>query len=157
MICGIESTTATYSCVWRKCPSFLHYDMSKQWSVSNKEKGAQTTDDILTCHLKKSKDEKYECIHPPLFQSMYIDHVIPHILHLFLRITNVLFNLLIVEIRRYDRIKRATVSDIASQSSYRDRLEFFINNSCKIPFKFSINKETKQLQWRDLMSPEKKK
>ena len=66
-----------------------------------------------------------------------------------------LFNLLIVEIRRHDGIKRATVSDIASQSSYRDRLEFFINNSCKILFKFSINKETKQLQWRDLMGPEK--
>ena len=30
MVCGIESATAIYSCVWCKCPSIQRYDMSKQ-------------------------------------------------------------------------------------------------------------------------------
>ena len=84
-----------------------------------------------------------------------IDHVIPDILNLFLRITDVLFNLLILEIRRHGEIKRTTASEV-SQSNYHDQLEFFINNCCKIPFKFSVDKETKQLKWRDLMGPEKR-
>ena len=154
IIYGIESATSTYSCVWCKCPSSERPDMSKQWSFSDKGKGARTVDDIVACHLK-SRREKYGCIHPPLFQTINIDHVIPDILHLYLRVSDVLLNLLITDIRRHDGIIKSSSSDAGSQSSYLDELEFFINNSCKIPFKFSIDKETKQLQWRDLMGPEK--
>ena len=155
MICGIGSATGTYSCVWCKCPSSERFDMTKEWSFSDKENGARTIDDIVACHLKRSKLEKFGCINPPLFQSINIDHIIPDILHLFLRITDVLFNLLILEIRRHDEIEKSTVSNVDLQSNYRDQFEFFINDTCKIPFKFSINKETKHLQWRDLMGPEK--
>lgn len=154
IVYGIEAATAIYSCVWCKCPSSDRYDMTKKWSFSNKEKGARTNDDIVACHLKKSRHEKYGCIHPPMFHSIDIDHVIPDILHLYLRITDVLFNLLIVDIRRYDEIEKTTASNI-TQSNYRDQLEFFINNSCKIPFKFTVDKETKKVKWRDLMGPEK--
>ena len=33
IICGIESATATYACVWCKRPSRERYNMSKEWSL----------------------------------------------------------------------------------------------------------------------------
>ena len=97
IVCGIEAATSKYSCIWCKCPSSERYDMSKEWSFSDTEKGARTNDDIILCH-KQQKSLKFGCIHLPLFQNVAIDHVIPDILHLYLRITDVLFNLLILDI-----------------------------------------------------------
>ena len=34
MICGIESATSNYSCVWCKCSSSEHHNMAKHWSFS---------------------------------------------------------------------------------------------------------------------------
>lgn len=33
--------------------------------------------------------------------------------------------------------------------------EKFLNETCKIPFQWYVNPETKQLKWRDLTGPEK--
>ena len=81
-----------------------------------------------------SQVQKFGCIHPLLFPNIAIDHVISDILRLYLRITDVLFNLLKLDIRRYD-------VDGQPKQNYLDQLEFFINKSCKIPFKFIVNKE----------------
>ena len=132
IVCGIEAATSKYSCIWCKCPSSECYDTSKEWSFSDTEKGARTNDDIISCH-KQRKSLKFGCIHPPLFQNVAIDHVIPDILHLYLRITDILFNLLILDIRRYDAVA-TTSSDCQPKDNYLKQLEFFINNSCKIPF-----------------------
>ena len=67
-------------------------------------------------------------------------------LTLFLRVTDVLFDLLIMDIRRNDGI---------NNGNYLSQLESFLNNDCHILFRFSISKETKNLQWCDLMGPEK--
>ena len=126
IICGIEAAMSNYSCVWCKCPSSQCYDMSKEWFFSDTENGARTNDDIISCH-KKPKSQKFGCIHPPLFQNIAIDHIIPDILHLYLRITDVLFNLLILNIQRY-----------AKNSNNGQPKENYLkqfNNSCKIPTK----------------------
>ena len=155
IVCGIESATATYLCVWCTCASSERHDMSKEWSVTDVNKGAQTINSIISCHTK-CKSKRMSCIHPPLFQSIPIDHVIPDILHLYLRITDVLFNLLITDILRYDGITKATTTNIESESTYiPSPIGIFINTTCKISFKFFISKDSKQLSWRDLMGPEK--
>ena len=97
IVCGIESAMATYSCVWCTCASSERHDMSKDWSITDVDKGARTIDSIISCH-KKSKNKRLGCIHLPLFQTIAVDHTIPDILHLYLRITDVLFNLLITDI-----------------------------------------------------------
>ena len=126
----------------------------QEWSFLNEESGARTVDDIISCH-RKPKSQKFGCIHPPLFPNIAIDHIILDILHLYLRITDVLFNLIILDIRRYDAVVKISDSGQPKQK-YLDQLEFFINNSCKIPFHFFVNKESKDLNWRDLMGPEKR-
>ena len=103
-VCGIESALSTYPCVWCKCPSSQRYNMEMHWSFSDKQMGARTIDDIISCH-KRPKSQKFGCANPPLF-PIAIDHVVPDILHLHLRITDVLFNLLIVDIQRYDAVTR---------------------------------------------------
>ena len=68
--------------------------------------------------------------------------------------TDVLFNLLILEIRRLDGIERITHPGVINSENLTT-LESFINDTCHIPFKFFVNKDSKQLTWRDLMGPEK--
>ena len=156
MVCGVYSATATYSCMWCKCPSTERHNMDKQWSISDQTRGARTIEDIISCH-KKSRGERYGCKFAPIFKAISIDHVIPDMLHLFLRITDVFFNLLIVDIRRHDALESISSSQSNSPSpTYLHQLEFFINTTCKIPFKFSYGGDKKnELQYRDLMGPEK--
>lgn len=73
--------------------------MSKDWSITDVDKGAQTIESIIFCH-KKCKKSKWVV----LFQ------IIPDILHLYLRITDVLFNLLFTDIR-YDGVTKVTSPD----------------------------------------------
>ena len=81
--CGIESATATYSCIWCKCPSSERYNMSKNWSITDTQNGgARTIEEIVSFHTK-SKNKRYGCLHPPLFPTIPIEHVIPDTLHLF--------------------------------------------------------------------------
>ena len=142
--CGIESANATYSCIWCKCPSTKRHDMSKKWSITDTDKGAQTIEEILACYLK-SKSKRFGCINPPLFPMIPIDHNIPDVLHLFLRITDVLFNLLITDIRRHDGITQASTSSTKQNSTpYLQEFEVFINVTCKIPFHFLQTKKQKR-------------
>ena len=54
------------------------------------EDGARTIQEIKCLALVKNKDLKYGCIHQPLFPSIPINHIIPDVLHLFLRISDIL-------------------------------------------------------------------
>ena len=153
MVCGIGAANSTHTCIWCVCPSSERANMEKVWSLTDIEKGARTVDSIISC-CEKPKSKQLGCINPPLFKKIAVDHIIPDILHLYLRITDVLFDLLISDIRRHDEVTK-TSSD-GQPTKYLEQLEFFINDTCKISFKFSVDKETKKLKWRDLMGPEKR-
>ena len=129
IVCGIQSANSTYACIWCTCPSLERYNMDIKWSIDDVNNGARTIDSIMTC-LKKPKSQRLGCINPPLFPSVPITHVIPDVLHLFLRITDVLFDLLIMDIRTEDAL---------DSSNRLNQLESFINNECKISFKFFIS------------------
>ena len=127
--------------------------MSKEWSITDPNKGART---ILRRSLpvtpRQTSSKRFNCAHCPLFPTIPLDHVITDVLHLFLCVTDVLFNLLVMDIRRQDGIERCLQKFATSSMS---KLETFLNDTCHIPFKFIICKETKSLKWRDLMGPEK--
>ena len=111
--------------------------MEVQWSMHDVKSGARTVDNILTC-MKKPKTQQLGCINAPLFPTIPLTHITPDILHIFLWTTDVLFDLLILDIKREDAIDRG---------KRLDRLQSFINNECKFPFNFFTCKETKKLKW----------
>ena len=116
IVIGIECATATYSCVWCTCASSERYDMSKDWSITDVDKGARTIDSIISSH-KKCESKQMGYINPPLFQTIPVDHIILDILHLYLRITDVLFNLLITDILRYNGVTKVTSPDTVLEST----------------------------------------
>ena len=91
--------------------------------------------------------------------SLFIpfDHVIIDTLHLFLRISDNLNELLITEIRRKDAIdKGSTFLNGFCRNRYRlmAGCKKFVND-LGICFEWKINKDTKKLEYRDLAGPEK--
>lgn len=98
MALGIEAANSTYSCIWYKCPARDCYNITKEWSVTDRTNGsARTIAKIQECaQLKKMKNtEDLKCVHKPThFLCIPIIRVIPDILHLFLRMSDVLTNLL---------------------------------------------------------------
>ena len=153
LVCGIEAANGTYSCVWCKCPSSDRWDMSKEWSAFDASKGARTIAEIEH-FVKKPKSQRMGCNQRPLFNFIPIDHVVIDTLHLFLRVADLLINLLIQDLRREDGISKAAGLDLSRYTGIT-AYETFLNGPCKINFKWYTNKETKQLQWRDLTGPEK--
>ena len=108
LVCGLGRANA---CVWCKCPRQQRWDTSKKWSISDPTFGARTIDEIG----KFSIGKKFNCKARPLFDFIPMDHVIIDTLHLFLRISDVLIDLLIRELRRGDAIEKKILSLMASQ------------------------------------------
>ena len=106
---GVGAANSKYACIWCKFPAEDRHNITMKWSVNDVTKGARTIDEIkLLSALPKirSTDEKHGCKNQPLFPFIPIDHTIPDILHLFLRISDVLINLLILGLRTHDAVKK---------------------------------------------------
>ena len=100
--------------------------MSKKWSITDTQKGAWTIEETCACYLKR-KSKRFGCINPPLFPMIPIHRNIPDVLQFFLRITDVLLNLLITDIRRQDGITQVSTSSTEQNStSYLQEFELRI-------------------------------
>jgi len=132
----------------------------ESWSVTNPKEGAQTIKEIqeLAKFKKNKTNEKYGCIRQPLFPSVPVDHVIPDILHLFLRISDVLINLLILELQRLDGIEKTKLQSFNKGVAVNmAKYEQFLNKTCKVSFHMYLDKDPKVLKWCDQTGPEKLK
>ena len=152
VVCGIDNATAKFSCIWCKCSNDERWDMRKSWSAFDPRKGARTIAEI-EAFLKLPKTRRKGCHEKPIFHFIPIDHTIIDSLHLYLRITDLLINLLIQDLRRQDGILKSTLD--RSKHSNVTAYETFLNDQCKIHFKWYTCQDTKQLKWRDLTGPEK--
>ena len=83
-----------------------------------------------------------------------ISRVVIDNLHLFLRITDNLVNLLITDLRRFDGIEKC-VNLTSSEAVNIKKYKSFLVTTCKINFHFYTCKDTSSLKWRDLTGPEK--
>ena len=152
-ICGIESASAEYSCIWCKCPKSQRYNTDLEWSITDPSKGARTTQEIKEkSMLSKSSKVRFSCCRAPLFPFIPMEQVVIDTLHLFLRISDILINLLIRDLRIKDGITKA--SDVPCDS-YTKSYENFLNDVCKIRFKWKIDRQSKEIKYRDLTGPEK--
>ena len=78
--------------------------------MEDPEKGARTTDEIQKlAESKKKATEKYGCVRHPLFPTI---PVIIDVFHLFLRICDVLINLLITKLRKLDGLEKARIQKL---------------------------------------------
>lgn len=67
--------------------------------------------------------------------------------------TDVLFNLLVLDVRRKDALVKCQNESILDGCDNLHKLEsFFVS---RFPHSFFYCKDTKDLKWRDLMGPEK--
>ena len=89
------------------------------------------------------------------FSIYTIKRVVIDSLHLFLRITDVLINLLIRDLQIHDSITKASDIDRTPSNSCVKIYEEFLNVKCKIRFKWNVDRSSKEITYRDLTGPEK--
>lgn len=154
-VCGLDAANSTFSCIWCKCAKNQRHSLEMQWSIIDEEQGARTTQAIIDASkLPKRSTSRYNVSHEPLFTSIPMHRVIPDNLHMFLRIGDVLINLLVTELRRQDGIDKCKLLD-RNKARHVSVYEKYLNEACKIPFQFYICKDSNTLKWRDLTGPEK--
>ena len=152
-VCGLGLANQDFACIWCLCPRSLRYDVSKSWSLTNLAQGAKSTD-LIKQH---TKNKKYNCMRAPLFDFIPLDHVIIDTLHLFLRISDVLIELLVRQLKREDAIdKKATFNSGFARDKFKDMdaYEQFLH-SLGIAFEWTVDRDSKKLSYRDLTGPEK--
>ena len=157
MVCGIGSAISKYPCIWCKCRTDEKFDVEQNWSITDVNKGARTVQEIEQLSSGRgSLDLKFSCKQPPFFPSIPLPKVVIDTLHLFLRISDNLQNLLILELRRQDAIEKKVTFNAFDRGVYRHMAgyEQFVNK-CNIQFSWFVDKETKKLKWRDFTGPEK--
>lgn len=154
---GIDSAMSTYSCIWCKCPKSDRYDMDKTWSLLDPEQGARTVEE--TIRLSEKQKKQYSVSNAPLFPTIPLKNVVIDNLHMFLRVSDVLINLLVVELKRQDaieKVKRFTCFD-ATKYKHLDGYQTFVT-SCGVPgYHFYIGQDSKQMKIRSLTGPERLK
>ena len=152
-VCGIGAANSDFACIWCTCPKSKRGDLSK-WSMFDVALGGRTVD-LIT---KWSGRKLFSCKHPPLFDFIPMDRVVIDALHLFLRISDVLIDELIQELRAGDCIvKQHTFSKFdLSKYQYMAKYQQFLT-SLGIVFSFGIDINTRKLEYRSLTGPEKHK
>lgn len=156
LITGIDSASSKYPCMWCKCSTDERRDVDKHWSITDPTLGARTIEEnVKVSQLPKSK-RKHNVSRLPLFPTIPLQNVVIDNLHLFLRVSDVLIDLLIVELQRMDLIEKRKLTDFDPQKCKSlDRFQRFIT-SLGIPgYNFWVGKQSKELKWRTLTGPEK--
>ena len=152
-ITGIDSATANYACIWCKCPSIERHNSKVKWSMTDIELGARTIEENVNLASKRSK--KYNVSHPPIFPKIPLNHVVLDNLHLFLRVADVLIDMLIGALRTLDRINQSlrihSLDGLTHLAAYESALKRIGISG----FSFYIGKNSQKLKWRSLTGPEK--
>ena len=96
---------------------------------------------------------------PPLFPTIPLTDVVIDDLHLFLRVADVLINLLVEELKRQDSIETIkTFSSFDIAKHYHLKLwEEFVSSLGIFDYRFYLGKASRQLNSRTLTGPEKHK
>ena len=143
------------ACIWYLCPKHLRNDVKKNWPLNDEETGnlSRTIQSIT----RDSKSRRSNCQHKPLFEFIAMDHVIINTLHLFLRIADVLLEMLLLSLKTADTIEKHSKFHGNFDIKNYKHLERFITFSkgLNIQFCLFVNRDRSKLQVRDLTGPEK--
>ena len=149
-VTGIDSAKADFACIWCKCPKSQWHIIDKVWSISDVTHGARMIEE--NCTLSKKRKKEFNVSHEPLFPSIPLTHIVIDNLHMFLRVSDVLIDLLILELKRQDCIDKVKKFTAFEPQKYRhlDSYQNFVS-SLGIPgYQFWIGRNSKELKIRSL-------
>ena len=98
--------------------------MDETWSVNDPKNGRTTNDIDEKAKLGKSSKLRYNCCRKPLFPFIPLEQVVKDSLHLFLRIADVLINLLTRDLRTADGINAGRNSGQESGKNVDKYIQF---------------------------------
>ena len=151
-VCGIGPANQDYACIWCLCPRIARHDVSKEWPLMDIANNSRTIAKIN----EDMKGKKHNCVNPPIFEFIELDHVIIDTLHLFLRVCDILIDNLIRQLRKEDACEKTTFKSGFNVGKFHHMQKFWeLLNSLGIPFKFYVNNATQKLEYRSLNGPEK--
>ncbi len=105
---------------------------------------------------RNQKLKKYNCVFTPLFPFVPVKNVVPDSLHLFFRITDQLIHQLFKELKTEDNIGKIVNLDKAKHKRVT-KLEEQIKGLGLHDFNFYVERDTKELKYRDTTGSEKYK
>ena len=153
MISGIDSASSTHACIWCKCPAMERYDSTQVWSITDSAHGARTIEENKA--IARSRCKKYNVTFEPIFDTIPLTHVVVDNLHMFLRVADTIIDLFLLELRRLDKIEKATKIASLEKLQYIRKYETTLKSLGISGFSFWIGRESKKLKWRTLTGPEK--
>ena len=156
IIYGINFANSNCPCVWciwdkRKLNNIdineVTNQIKREWSILDKEKGARTIEDSLNFAGSNGYVNK------PIFSNIPFERIVIDMLHLFLRITDVLYDLFIRDLREIGG-KQNTLIDLSKQPELRN---FFLDLTEKYNIRRPYYVDCKAIKIRELQGPDKKK
>lgn len=153
MATSIDSASCDHACIWCKCPISERCLTDKQWSISNVSQGARTIEE----NVRIGSGRMFNVSHPSLIPTIPLMNVVIDKLHLFLRVSDVLIDLLVLELGRRDSIDKAKkfsnfdIKNFAHLEWYQN----FVSSLGVSGYNFWIGRNSKQLKLRTLTGPEK--
>lgn len=152
-VCGTGAANQEYACICCKCPRLQRGITSKQWSLKNPNFGARSIKEIT----EHARSRKFNCKFSPLFSFIDLDHISIDTLHLLLRIADNLIELLLRELKRQDSIdKNQQFTGEFSRQKFKHMAAYeACLRNLGISFQWRVNPDTKKLDHRDLIGPEK--
>lgn len=144
-VLGLQANNGKYSCIYCLCPSDKRHDTTMQWGLSR----------TIQSIKDNAQSKKLGCVNNPLFDFIPVDHVVPDLLHLFLRITDRLISKVVWELRLKDNISRSTSSFDPLIHNNLSKFEQPVK-SFGVTFKISID-GTGKITFTDLPVPQRLK
>ena len=125
---GINSANSSKPCIWCKCDKKKFGDLNQEWSIVDKSKGARCLTEAGQKCLEKKALDKQGYIKKPIIDFIDFDNCVIDLLHLFLRITDRLMDLLLGKIKKLDKNES---SDLGMRPHFKSLMNF-IKTKCKL-------------------------
>ena len=154
MATGIDSASSTHACIWCKCPALERHNSTLKWSMTDPKHGARTISENIQLSQSRSR-QKYNVSNSPLFRNIPLTRVVVDNLHLFLRVADVLIDLLIGALRQLDNIDKTVKLQNLDRLTHLGAFQQCVQRMGIPGYAFWIGRESRRLKWRTLTGPEK--
>ncbi len=163
LILGLQGANSKFPCVWCKCLKEDFHKLDQDWSIIDRKYGARSHEEReAILNYNPSENNKNEILTYNYHRPAIFKNLIPNnrymidMLHLFLRISDTLFNLLVKDCSLADNLDMSTITKFdLTKYKHMNSFQHFLNEKCNVKFSFCWISETRRLTWRDLVGPEK--